>query len=381
MTVSTLNPSDIDRVDELMKRNGRTLGFLPRQALLDYLTSGTVLGAKSDDGSLIGYLLYASYEERFRIAHLCVSEQHRGRGLARQLFEALKERCTTQCVIRLNCRRDYTAHHLWPKLGLIPVNEKPGRSLDGHPLTCWEFRVKGDRQLDLFKESASDQALDVVIDSHILFHFGEPQSSESNPSRALLADFLADLIRIWLTDEIFLEVDRQSDPRIRHASRALAHLYPEADYDRELAQLHESELVNLLRPRKASDQSDIRHLAKTAASDIGIFVTRDRGILRYSAAIASLTDLEVISPVDLVRRLHEVVEKGSYSSMPISGQELVWRRAREDDTPRLLEVLHQPGESKRKLQEEIDGHLCHPESRVFEVLFRRDENSWCEGVC
>ena len=218
-TISKLNPSDIDRVDDLMKRNSRTLGFLPRAALCDYLNRGTVLGADTDCGRLAGYLLYGSYPDRIRIAHLCVSESFRGRGLAKRLVEELKSKCTTQCVIRLNCRRDYEAHHLWPRLGFIPVDEKPGRSLDGHPLTSWELRIREDSQLDIFRESASDQAIDVVIDSHILFHLNAPESPESKPSRALLADFLADLICIRLTDEVFLEIDRHSDPRIRCASR------------------------------------------------------------------------------------------------------------------------------------------------------------------
>ena len=205
-TISTLNPSDIERIDELMKQNSRTLGFLPRAALNDYLHRGTVLGVNSNAGCLAGYLLYASYPKRFRIAHLCVSERFRGRGLAKRLFAELKEKCTTQCVIRLNCRRDFEAHRLWPRLGFIPVDEKLGRSIDGHPLTSWEYRVRADNQLDIFSETASDQAINVVIDAHVLFHFNARPSLESTPSKALLADFLADLIRIRLTDEVFHEL-------------------------------------------------------------------------------------------------------------------------------------------------------------------------------
>ena len=372
-TISKLNPSDIDRVDDLMKRNSRTLGFLPRAALGDYLNRGSVLGANSDSGCLAGYLLYGSYPDRFRIAHLCISESFRGRGLAKRLVEELKSRCTTQCVIRLNCRRDYEAHHLWPRLGFIPVDEKPGRSLDGHPLTSWELRIREDSQLDIFRESASDQAIDVVIDSHILFHLHAPESPESKPSRALLADFLADLIRIRLTDEVFLEIDRHSDPTIRQTSRGFAELYPRVISDPKLVKGHEKSLNILLKPRTDSDKSDVRHLAETAASEIEIFVTRDEKILRRSRQIRHLIQVEVVSPIDLVIRLHEFLDKDSYKRSAISGQNLAWRRARAADTGKLVDALLQPGEVKGKLREILYGHLSQPYAYRFDVLFRQEQ--------
>ena len=72
-TISVLTIADLDSVDELMKRYGNTLGFLPRAALEDYLRKDGVLGAKAQDGRLVGYLMYAANRDRFRIAQLCVS--------------------------------------------------------------------------------------------------------------------------------------------------------------------------------------------------------------------------------------------------------------------------------------------------------------------
>ena len=114
-----LTSDDLDAVDDLMKRNSRTLGFLPSEALLDYLHRGHVLGAKVRDDRLIGYLLYAPSQSRFRVVHLCVSEEFRGYGIARRLLEELKGVATTQSAITLSCRRDFPAHHMWPKLGFV----------------------------------------------------------------------------------------------------------------------------------------------------------------------------------------------------------------------------------------------------------------------
>ena len=71
INISQLTAADLDAVDELMKNYNQWLGFLPGEALRDYLEKGTVLGAKNDNGQLVGYLLYAAYPSYFRITHLC----------------------------------------------------------------------------------------------------------------------------------------------------------------------------------------------------------------------------------------------------------------------------------------------------------------------
>ena len=85
VTIEQLTPTDLDAVDELMKRYRRTLGFLPKGALQSYLEQekGGVLGAKTDAGPLVGYLLYSANSSYFRITHLCVLEEYRGQGIAK----------------------------------------------------------------------------------------------------------------------------------------------------------------------------------------------------------------------------------------------------------------------------------------------------------
>ena len=146
-TISKLSTTDLDAVDELMKRNSGTVGFLPLTALVDYLEKGWVLGAVSENGSLIAYLLYAANRDRFRITQLCVAEDFRGQGMARQLLNALKDSATTQKVIRLSCRNDFPAHSLWPKLGFVSVDEKT-RAVEGKiPFDALATRLRN-RQSD-----------------------------------------------------------------------------------------------------------------------------------------------------------------------------------------------------------------------------------------
>ena len=57
--IRTLHAGDVDAVDRLMKANSAALGFLPREALRDYLEKGRVLGAKHGNGSLVAYSNYS----------------------------------------------------------------------------------------------------------------------------------------------------------------------------------------------------------------------------------------------------------------------------------------------------------------------------------
>ena len=207
ITISQLTPADLSAVDKLMKRYSRTLGFLPREALKRYLKNekGGVLGAKIDGGQLVGYLLYTTNRNHFRITHLCVAEECQRKGIARQLIDNLKESATTQTAIKLNCRRDFPADNLWPKLGFKALGEKPSRSENGHSLTIWQLALAPDTQLQIFQAKTSADALDIIIDAQIFFDFDEPDIDKTMPSKALLEDFLVDSLELWITDELLTE--------------------------------------------------------------------------------------------------------------------------------------------------------------------------------
>ena len=199
--ISVLTIADLDAVDELMKRYSSTLGFLPRAALEDYLQKPWVLGAKDPrNGRLVGYLMYAANRDRFRIAHLCVSEASRGQGVARRLLEVLKSSATTQKIITLRCRNDFSINGMWPKLGFVPTGESPGRSKEGHLLTLWRLQLALHDQLELFRANMSDDVLDAVFDAQIFFDFDRPDSEVTQPSKALISDLFVDSVNLWFTD-------------------------------------------------------------------------------------------------------------------------------------------------------------------------------------
>ena len=366
-----LNSDDLGAVDDLMKRNGRTLGFLPTEALIDYLHKGSVLGAKIEGKRLVGYLLYAPSQSRFRIVQLCVSQEFRGCGIASQLLEELKGVATTQSAITLSCRRDFPAHYMWPKLGFVSIGERRGRSVAGHPLTLWHLTLNPANQmaLGLFKAQTSDETVDVIIDAQVFYDLSNPDRDESERSRALLSDFLVDSLNLWTTDELLNEIDRNDDPEQRRAGRDRIQQFPHVTYSPRLFDNFYDRLRAILPDRTPSQVSDIRHLAKAASSDVNVFVTRDQPLLRKAQNIADLTNLRVLSPTQLIIELHELLERQAYGPDRISGLRLGWYRFTARDHASLpVDSFLSEGEGQRQLREVLDRYLERPSDYRCELL-------------
>lgn len=373
ITITQLTPADLDAVDELMKRYSQTLGFLPWDALQDYLEKGYVLGAKTNEGCLVGYLLYGVYSDYFRITQLCVSEEYQRQGIAKQLVDGLKDTATTQKVIKLNCRRDFPANAFWPKLGFVPLDEKLSRSRNGHLLVLWQLTLAPVDQLELFQAKTSSEALDVIIDAHIFFDFDEPDIDKTIPSKALLSDFLVDSLELWITDELLNEINRQDDPEKRKKSRNRAHNFPKVESDPHLVEKADKLLRGILRSNEPREESDIRQLAKAAASDVKIFVTRDGELLRVSKKIFDTIGLEVINPAELIIRLHELSEKQFYTPDRIAGLNLRWDRLTSSDLTNFPFDFFLNRQRKGKFREKLESVIVQPDHYECELLRSGDE--------
>ena len=371
-TIKQLTAVDLDAVDDLMKRYGQTLGFLPRSALEYYLKGekGGVLGAKTDAGQLVGYLLYAANPNYFRITHLCVLEEYQGQGIAKRLVNDLKDSATTQRSIKLNCRRDFPANDLWPKLGFVAFDEKPSRSGNGSLLASWQLTlsVGAQLELELFQAETSSEALDIIIDAHIFFDFDESDTDKTMPSKALLSDFLVDSLELWVTDELLNEIHRQDDPKKRKKSRDRARSFSIVKSDQDLFESFEKCLKELFPGQKPSQGSDVRQLAKAAASNVKTFVTRDRDILKHRKRIFDVTQLEIVNPADLIVRLHELSQRQSYAPDRIAGFNLRWDPLTSSDLANFpFEVLLN-GERKGKFRERLESLIVRPNRYECELL-------------
>lgn len=373
VSLSQLALSDADAVDELMKRNSQTLGFLPRKALDEYIRQRTAIGAKAATGQLAGYLLYAANPFRFRLVHLCVDDAFRGQRIARRLVDALRGAATTQTGIRLHCRRDYRANDMWPSLGFLPLGEKPARA-PGRRLTLWYLDLTPEDRLGLFRAKTSDETVDIVVDSQVFFDLHEPDNDTTRVSKSLLSDFMADSVRIVLTDEIYPEIDRNKDPNQRELSRQHARGFPTIEYDPRSVDHFATALAKLLPGRTRSQKSDIRHLAKAAASQVRTFVTRDEKLLSESARISTVTGLQVVPPADVIIRHHELLERQSYGPSRVAGVGLAWRRWTHDDSSSFpFDLFLNDGERKGNFKTKLNRFLANPKLSPVEILYREND--------
>ena len=380
-TISKLSTAHLDAVDELMKRNSGTVGFLPLEALRYYLENEWVLGAVTSDGHLAGYLLYAENRDRFRVTQLCVSNDFRNRGLARRLLETLKTSATTQKVMVLRCRNDFPAHSMWPALGFVPIDEMPGRSEEGHLLTVWRLILVRDDQLALFRANTSESVLDVVIDAQVFFDFDESESDVNRPSKVLISDFFADSVNLWYTDELLSELNRNRSAEERNDARTRAQEFWEVQHDPISVEILTDSLKQVLPSSTASQRSDINHLAKAASSEIGVFVTRDQRILNKTSEIADLINLHVMSPTELVVRLNELSEAQAYEPNRVSGLGLQWRRLSSREISKFpFDLFLEHDEALWRLKGRVGSLLADPDPHDVEVLWSGEDPVALRGL-
>ncbi len=125
----------------------------------------------------------------------------------------------------------------------------------------------------------------------------------------------------------------------------------------------------VLAHRTPSQLSDIKHLAKAAASDVDIFVTRDRPLLNKAGDIADLTNLRVLSPTELIVELHELLEGQSYGPERVAGHGLAWYRCTAHDLASLpVDAFLSEGEGLRQLKSLLDRYLTRPTDYQCELL-------------
>ena len=286
------------RVIEIGNANSATLGLLPFAAINQAAAEGRVLAFIEDD-EVKGYTLYGKRVRTSDIAltHLCVDGDQRGQGIARALIEGIVERNPHRAGIRLACREDYEAHHMWPHLGFRRLGERPGRSRDRLPLVTWWLPIAARTLFD--EPEQEDARMVLAIDTNVLLDILVQRDYPS--SLALAADWVAEVAELAVTDQSRSELSDQhamSDD-LRSDSREFQTLSP----PREGWQMK----LHALRGNRSTARlgdGDLHVIAQAAASDADLLVSRDEDLLRRGRQIEQLTGLSLVSPEDFLLRLH-----------------------------------------------------------------------------
>ncbi len=309
---------ELETVTKLWRQDSATLGFFPDGAFAEYAQKRQIVAALRS-GEVLGYVLFRRTGRRVAIVHLCVGSGARGQGVARELGDAVSRAAPDADGVSLRCRRDFAADAVWPKLGFRPIKELPGRGSDGGVLTVW-FKPQGNEDLFTLAAKRREPRTVAVVDANVFFDLSEAQERPPNESKALVADWLQDILELRITAELFSEIMRADSPELRRRNLAYAQQFGVVEPDPSDLQAAARVVEEAIpAPRNQRDRSDRAHLAACVAARVRHFVTRDDVLLDYGDAIYERTGVSVLRPSDLVAELDEIERADAYRPSRFAG--------------------------------------------------------------
>ncbi|MEX1028134.1 MAG: GNAT family N-acetyltransferase [Candidatus Paceibacterota bacterium] len=378
VSVVTEGSPHLDDVKSLWRRNSQTLGFYPSGAFEERARKRQILGALEGE-SLVGYVLYYTTKSpSVRITHLCVSESSRGNGVARALVSELQSATKSCRGIGLYCRRDFPAWSLWPRLGFHALNEKIGQSKDGHELTFFWFSHPHKTLFSEYEE-ADDEKVTLVLDANVFYDLLDAQRMEADESLGLTADWLQPAIHLYVTPELFNEIQRNPDPTERSARMSSARRYEKVapnheDFERAVTSV-ESICGKALTER---DKADQRQLAWTIAAGCDVLVTRDRRLLDHSDAFYSEHGVTVERPAEVISRFEEIRNEHEYQRDRVIGTDVHHCRQSSDGNV-LAEAFHADSGTEKKgdLARTLNRAFANPDRFSCRVVYGPDGSPLC----
>ncbi len=369
----------LQTVIKLGDANKKTLGFFAHNAFEDHARRGNIFVAVDSQGDCIGYLLYryVPTHKRHSLVHLCVDSGHRGKGIAKLLVDNLKKITKESQGIGLHCREDFKLEKMWSRLGFVAKHEKPGKSKDGKLLTYWWFDNGHPDLFDVVPTEKLQSRLCVVIDTQIFEEIYTDKSMIFAESKSLFADWLQTELELCITDEIFnkislLKDSKEKDKQRNFAKQNFTKLRSQQNFDSVV-----SSLSRLLSDKgTAIDELEVRHLARTIASDSQVFVTLDSKLLKLSSEIYENFRVSIIRPNDLITQLDELRRKLDYQPVRLAGttqlKKIPVQKGGEDLLSNYFQC-EEKGETKAEFQQQLRRFLT--ESDKFESwVIREGEN-------
>lgn len=358
-------------IKALGRADAQTLGFFPEGAFEDYAARRGILVALDDSDQCLGYVLYRTTRGYALIVHLCVASAVRGQGVARTLVDRLCAETTHLKGIRADCRRDFPADRMWPRLGFHASGERPGRAKDGSTLTIWWVDHGHANLFTGLNLEQLELKLLVAIDANIFFDLVEPSRPHRDEAQALRAEWLQAEIELAVSDELWNEIRRNPDEGQRRRSRVEADGMTRFPTTREAVDLAYRRLKPLFPVHRSSnDESDLRHIAQAVAGDVHFFVTRDSDILDRADQVYAATGLTILRPSDLVVHLDSLRREKAYQPARLAGTLLETRLIQPREQASLAGYFQaEPAEERRAFDLLLRRYLSAPQaSQCFIAL-------------
>ena len=359
--------ADGEQFDEVLAvaaANRRYLGFLPDAGFADRARKGTLLAA-TDDGGVLGYVLYDIPGERVKIVHLCVAREARKSGVARALIGEVSARHSDRRGLELACRRDFPADKMWPALGFRPVAERRGRSHSGKYLTIWLLPHEHEDLFTLHDERRELAAVDTNIFKDLAST--RPQGAQT---RHLLEDWVSELVEVCATDELLHEINSCTDDKLRQQMQSQASAY-------RMLQTHAKDWKSLVKPvalaAPDAGEADHRHIARAVAGGASYFITRDEALLAGAERLREALRIQVLRPEGLILRLDQIRSTGAYEPEALAATSIESIPAGDIDEREFTMAFlnYAAGERAASLHQVLRDALATPKASQVHV-YRRD---------
>lgn len=338
--------SQFGEVTKLWRSNSKTLGFLPMGAFEGYAKNGNIIIA-TDKNRVVGYLLSNPTRQLLSVVHLCIDPDFRGKGIARDLMNHLKELAKgTWPRIRVSCRRDFVENGVWQKLGFHIVAERDGKA---GILDIWVFDFVSPTLFSNYEDTQIRNSISIALDSQVFYDIELESRPDREQSEILVQEWMLDEVTLCLTNEIETEIGRHEDAATRAKLRDKARTYKRVPEQPELYDRIFQDLSPLFpQPLSKEDESDLRHLARASAGGVSIFASRDKSLLLKRDQVVKSCGLLLLHPEEVPLHLHILENPSKFLPRPIGTTKFSTHEIRPEDIDEIVSTFLDRKEGERK---------------------------------
>lgn len=322
MEFKVINSSDpfLEDIIFLGKKNAKTLGMFPEGAFIEHANKGFIIAAINEN-NLLGYILFRITQSTglVSITHLCIDNNYRNKGIAKQLLDQLKKRYQNLFRgISLSCREDYIeASAFYEKNGFIASTRSRSRSKEEKYLIKWMYDFGNQ---DLFSSTLlSNTKINVLLDANILIKLRDLENNASGEIQALKADWLEDEVDFFYAKEMLNEINRDSNKQRAELTRKFIDQFKQIRWLPFEKEEIEKQISDIIKGKKKNDISDINQISECIAGTLDYFITTDKELLNITNQIYSLYSVKILSPTELVLHIDGLKNELNYRSVKLAG--------------------------------------------------------------
>ena len=345
----------VKKVVELGTKNSKTLGHFPEGAFLEHIKKGFLYVSLDKENELLGYILFSITQSKriIRVIHLCINENHRGRGIAIQLLNTIKNSFYTKLRgISLSCREDYTvATRFWEKFGFKAINRKRSRSKQENFLVKWWYDFGSD---DLFSNIIKEtDSIKAVLDANIIIKKRDNFKDETGV-KFLFADWLSD-VDYFYAPEIFNEINRDENKERAQLTRKSLGYFTKITFKPNIRDVIFQEISEIILGNTVNDISDKLQVSECIASEIEYFITTDEKILNASDFIFDKYGVQSLRPTDFILYMDELNNKTNYYSSRLAGVRYNYKSIQSFQINKIVDtfLFKNRGEKKHDLRNKL----------------------------